>query len=139
MSDGSSEVSDLVLYQGSNLLQSVGQLHLLTRTVLLQRHDDLRERQVQRQTGAETDRCRDRHVQRQTGVDLHAGGNQTDRYLCDSVGVEHFNRTRLNLNSVLHQDCQGLRDRQIQRETGTERWTGRERQTGRHVKGKKKT
>lgn len=37
----SSEISNLVLHQGGDLLQPVGQLHLLTRTVLVQGHDDL--------------------------------------------------------------------------------------------------
>lgn len=37
----SSQVSDLVLHQCSDLLEPVGQLHLLTRAVLIQRHNDL--------------------------------------------------------------------------------------------------
>lgn len=36
-----SEVGDLVLHQGGDLLQPIGQLHLLTGAVLVQRHDDL--------------------------------------------------------------------------------------------------
>lgn len=35
----------------------------------------------------------------------------TCTHLCDRVGVEHFNRTRLNLNSVFHQHRQRLRGR----------------------------
>lgn len=38
------EVSNLVLHKGGDLLQPICQLHLLTRAVLLQRHDDLRDR-----------------------------------------------------------------------------------------------
>lgn len=37
----SSQVSDFVLHSGGDLLQSVAQLHLLGRAVLLQRRDDL--------------------------------------------------------------------------------------------------
>lgn len=36
---------------------------------------------------------------------------QTSMYLCDRVGVEHFNRTWLNFDSVFHQHCQSLRER----------------------------
>lgn len=36
-----SQVRDLVLHQGGDLLQTIGQLHLLTRAVLLQSHDHL--------------------------------------------------------------------------------------------------
>lgn len=36
-----SQVSDFILHSGSNLLQSVAQLHLLGRAVLFQRCDDL--------------------------------------------------------------------------------------------------
>ncbi len=44
-------------------------------------------------------------------------------HLCDCVSVKHFNRTRLNFNSILHQHCQSLRDREWREQKGqTKMW-----------------
>uniref|UniRef100_A0A3Q1FLW2 Uncharacterized protein n=1 Tax=Acanthochromis polyacanthus TaxID=80966 RepID=A0A3Q1FLW2_9TELE len=80
----SSEVSDFILHQGGDLLQPIRQLHLLTRTVLFQRHDDLTDRQTDRQAdrqagrqaGRQRDRQRDRQTDRQADRQT---GRQTDR------------------------------------------------------------
>lgn len=46
--------------------------------------------------------------------DRQVKGGATGAYLCDSVGVEHFNRTGLNLDSILYQHHQSLKEREAQ-------------------------